>query len=148
MALHGSHQDLGVLVADPEAFQDNVLNTVIVQYDHTPVWLKLRGEEKVCQNSVERDVNRQRAVHRRLRQKVPAVAAALEGLEPEQTQHLHQRISLGGDKYRLTLITFAVIQKWFQHDQSPVGVLPQYILIVPCSRHVRLEDVSPSGTWL
>ena len=79
---------------------------------------------------------------------MPAVAAALEGLEPEQTQHLHQRISMGGDKYRLTLITFAVIQKWFQHDQSPVGVLPQYILLVPCSRHVRLEDVSSSGTLL
>ena len=85
------------MVADPEAFQDNVRNSVIVQYDHTPVWLKLRGEEKVCQNSVERDANRQRAVHRRLRQQLPAVAAVLEGFEPEQTQHLHQRISMGGD---------------------------------------------------
>ena len=149
LASKGSFDQLNKFVADPEQFQNQLEETVVVQYDHTPVYAKARGEEKTCQNEAERQQRRNHQAHRRLRRKMPDLAQALED-DPasKAAQHLHQNTIQGGDKYRLTLITFASIRNWFRPDQSPVGEFPQFILVVPSKVHCRLEDIDPvSGNW-
>jgi hypothetical protein len=46
MVLNASYEDLGKFVDNPETFQDNAKTMPIVAFDQTPLWLKLRGEEK------------------------------------------------------------------------------------------------------
>ena len=49
----GTPEDLQPFVADPDRFVENRCSTVIVVLDETPLWLKLRGEEKVVESLAE-----------------------------------------------------------------------------------------------
>ena len=57
--------------------------------------------------------------------------------------------SSAGDKYRLTLINISGVENWFNPSESPKSVKKRSILLVPCSKHVRLSDMDlESGEWL
>ena len=152
----GDHEELGQLVADPMGFQDNGKKTVIVGLDQTPVWLRLRGESKVMVTSDEVEA---RSTRRRLSRKTKdsegllaneALAKLIQHLHdnPDMKLQTSQMVSQGGDKYRLTLITFQAIQGWLDPDVWPYGEMPKHILLVPCKHHARLENIDQEGNWI
>ncbi len=157
LAQSGGHDELGRLVGNPEAFQDAARQTVILGLDQTPVYLKLRGEEKVFVSQAELEA---RATRRRLTHKLhvtpPALAKeAVEALHqhveehPEQTLQQFQLVSQGGgDKYRLTLITIQTIHGLLDPEATPRGQMPKQILIVPSQTHARLENIDQAGKWV
>ena len=154
---NGPEEVLADLVADPQTFRTNWRDTVIVAKDETPVWLKLRGEEKIC---ASRDEIQQQIRRRSLARQVQsstgspeAQAAAETALAehlaqfPRQILEFHQTTTQGGDKYRLTVITIQAVKNWFNPDAQPVGHMPRQILIVPCQTHARLEHIDQNGCW-
>ncbi len=154
---NGSHEELSNLVADPESFQDNAKSTTIVAFDETPIWGKLRGEEAQFLSQLECDITTKR---RRLSRKSKDSNAAPEqrtqarqelldhmDQNSQHKQHVFQQVSQGGDKYRLTMVTFQVVQDWFDPTKTPKGSILPSIVIVPSAFHARLEDITPDGKW-
>ena len=154
---NGTPESLADMVADPESFKANLHQTVIVAKDETPVWLKLRGEEKICasREEIQRQYRR-RSLARTVQSSTAspeAVAAAETALAehltefPNQILEFGQTTTQGGDKYRLTVITIQAVKNWFNPDAQPVGEMPRQILIVPCQTHARLEHIDQNGCW-
>ncbi len=67
---------------------------------------------------------------------------------PDLKPATFSKITQGGDKHRLTLTTFQVVEGWFDPSAEPKGFMPPSVLIVPCAKHCRLEDIGPDGKWL
>ena len=57
------------------------------------------------------------------------------------------KVCPGGDKYRITIIDFPAVQNWLSQTEDPNGFFLDAILIVPCTQHCRLEDITPDGKW-
>ena len=157
MIQNASYEDLGKFVDNPETFQDNAKTMPIIAFDQTPLWLKLRGEEKIL---ITRDELDQRVKRRRLSNllKKPDISIQDKAKFSQELQTIidenpdfksesHTKVSQGGDKHRLTLTTFQVVRGWFDPDSTPAGEIPVNILIVPSAKHCRLEDISPEGLW-
>ena len=157
LAQSGDHASLGQLVADPESFQDNSQDTVIVGKDETPVWLRLRGEEAqfLAQSEIEGRNTRRRLSRKTQDSDAGKAQAALQELihfaqeNPHLTLQVNQQWSQGGDKYRLTVITFQVIRHWLRPGTKPVGQALKPILLVPSQVHCQLANIDPvTGNWI
>ena len=70
--------------------------------------------------------------------------AAKEEAMPEQ---VHFQGQSGGDKYRLTLLVSIAREGWFQGGQPPKQHLLPFVLLVPCTQHTRLEDLTSRGKF-
>ena len=157
LAQAGDHESLGQLVCDPDAFQLNAEETAIVGKDETPVWLKLRGEEEqfLAQSEIQARNTRRRLSRKTQDSDAGVAQAALQDLirfaeeHPDLTMQVNQQWSQGGDKYRLTVITFQVIRHWLKPGTKPVGETIKPILLVPCQYHCQLSNIDPAtGTWI
>ena len=63
-----------------------------------------------------------------------------------QTFQAATQVCQGGDKYRITIVDFPVVDGWFG-TSAPRGKLLKSVLIVPCEKHCRLEDIGPDGKF-
>ena len=155
---NGSHEELGNFVQDPEAFHDKASSKVILAYDQTPVWLKLRGEEEVVITRAEAEETTERRRLSRASQNPKSTlqerAEAIRELHarfeenPTHEKEIHQEVSQGGDKYRLTVTTFQAVHNWFSPEGEARGSLPDPVLIVPCKTHCRMENIDQDGRWI
>ena len=66
---------------------------------------------------------------------------------PDLELESHQRVTQGGDKHRLTVVTFQMVTGWFDPACEPKGRVPPIVLVVPSSLRCRLEDTDASGKW-
>ena len=145
------------MVADPEQLQAARRRLPIVAFDQTPVWLKLRAEEKVMlaisdvqQSSLRRSLSDklgEPGLSPADREQASAEMQLWRQRNPDLQQESHHKISQGGDKHRLTLVTFQMVHSWFDPDCQPGGSIPASLLIVPCAKHCRLEDIGQDGKW-
>ena len=97
--------ELQNLVADPEAFRSAMHQLPIIAFDQTPVWLKLRGEERICvsQADVIAAQTRRTLATRLARQdlSVPDRELTAAQMQDWRNQHpvleleSHQRVSQG-----------------------------------------------------
>ena len=157
LAQSGDHASLGQLVCDPERFQDHSEETVIVGKDETPVWLRLIGEEAqfLAQSEIEGRNTRRRLSRKTQDTDAGKAQAALQDLilfaqeNPHLTLQVNQQWSQGGDKYRLTVITFQVIRNWLRPGTKPAGEALKPILLVPSQVHCQLSNIDPvTGNWI
>ena len=153
----GTNEQVASLVADPEQLQAARRRLPIVAFDQTPVWLKLRAEDKVMlsisdlqQSSLRRSLSDkfgQPGLSPADREQASAEMQLWCQRNPNLQQESHHKISQGGDKHRLTLVTFQMVHSWFDPDCEPRGSIPGSLLIVPCAQHCRLEDIDQDGKW-
>ena len=166
-AVYGDDQQLSSHCQDPQQWRARLPGTVIAMWDHVPVWLKLRGDSKICFSSAEQTSWQCR---KRLSRKTrTAVAEAVLGRASEvdavedraaetdgpvgqgQTQ-ARGSYSAGGDKYRVTQILFQSVSGWFDASRVPTGhaciqsqsgQLPplESVLIVHGSSHCRPSPI-------
>jgi len=144
------------LVSDPAWVVKNLEQFYIVGFDHSPLWVKFQGEDKVLLTEAETQAW---AGRRRCSKKVHAAAfpdeqaaRRRELLEHVQTALMDvgqdvAQMCQGGDKYRITIVTFQAVSNWFNPDEDPKGHVLKSVLIVPCSSHVRLSDIDRAGRW-
>ena len=156
LATQGDHEDLGILVADPQAFQANLRDTAVVMFDHSPVWVRYSGKEEGCLfNLQERHSYLERKRLSKATRSTDLEAAAEAHKEMAQhleaTKHLGSQavrhLAPGADKYRLTWIDFQVVTGWFDAGAQPKGSLLPCVLLVPSDTHCRLEDIDQEGNW-
>ena len=120
------------------------------------MYLRLRGEDYTVVTTEE---VQERATRRHLtaqsKSEDPEVSTAawrqlLDHIaqHPEGKLQTFQLVGQGGDKYRLTLVTFQAVTNWFNPALWPEGQMPKYVLIVPCTQHARLENIDDQGRWI
>ena len=153
----GTNEQVSSMVADPEQLQAARRRLPIVAFDQTPVWLKLRAEDRVMlaipdvqQSSLRcslSDKSKQPGLSPADREQASAEMQLWCQRNPDLQQESHHKISQGGDKHRLTLVTFQMVHNWFDPDCEPRGSIPASLLIVPCAKHCRLEDIDQDGKW-
>ena len=106
-------------VSDPQWFVENMSSLLIVFFDHSPLWIKWRGEDQVL---VTQDEIQHHQVRRRLSSKCReaqfrsnqhrALRQQLEDHIVQATQQTFQQaaqVCQGGDKYRITIVDFPSI---------------------------------------
>jgi hypothetical protein len=143
------------IVADPQMWIQNRYTAPVVMFDHTPLWVKFQAEDKVILSTAE-------GAHARGTKKLKHLVKTSvdQDLRDQYRNSLLEHIQAGldnqtqaaamcqgGDKYRLTLITFQTVHNWFNPNGTPRGEIPKSVLIVPCSIHAKLSDITPEGTW-
>ena len=141
---------------DPAWIVQNVPRLLIVWFDHSPLWIKFRGEEKVL---VTQEEIQKQQVRRQLSKKVrqsPGLSHEHSALRESLIQHAEElasqtmamagKMCQGGDKYRITIIDFPAISKWLSQEE-PDSFYLKPVLIVPCTRHVRLDDIDAEGCF-
>ena len=153
----GSQEQLAMYVRDPDRFQKNRHLLKKVEFDQTAFWGKLKGEEPVLLAAFEIDQDCQtRQVKRWMQQGEThqdrrVVQAMIDALQEEignrPRQH-RQLFSQGGDKHRWTVITNLTQVGWFDPDcQTPRSQPLRYIVLVQCSKLVRIDYITNQHTW-
>ena len=145
MLLQNDPELLTDLVADPQWVLDNIQKLLIVWFDHSRIWVKFRGEEKLLVTVGEVQHHQTRKA---LSQKVRGAAtptrmqeemrqALIEHVQAlaEATFQIAGKVCPSGDKYRITIIDFPAIQNWLSQTEDPKGFFLEAILIVPCTQH-------------
>ena len=62
---------------------------------------------------------------------------------------IDQIASSAGDKYRVTLINISGVEHWFDPSQAPKPSKKKSILLVPCTRHIKVRDINlDEREWL
>ena len=84
---------------------------------------------------------------------VEQLRAIREEYETEQSGDFHPMIdqiaSSAGDKYRVALINVSGVEHWLDPSQAPKPSKKNSILLVPCSRHIKIRDINlHERTWL
>ena len=106
-------------MADPTAWETHREETAFVFYDHSPVWLKITGDQKLLFS--EQDTTSWGSRKKRQRRSEGADASETN-VGVAQTRGQAEKAA---DKYRLTLIHFQAIENYFSQSLDPVGrVLP------------------------
>jgi hypothetical protein len=132
-AAYGDDEQLASHCKDVQQWRANLPGTVIAMWDHVPVWLKLRGDSKVCFTSQEQTTwQARKRLSRKTRQAVAEAertnASARAASEDAEAMAVGQgqtqargSYSSGGDKYRVTQILFQSVSHWLDASQAPTG---------------------------
>ena len=151
----GTFEQLQHLVADPAEFIIHRKKTVLLVLDETPLWLKLRGEEKVLRSfaevlqqskksgvraSIKRSSNAEE-----MAQAEADLQAWIEEVQAagyaETNENIAQFYASGGDKHRLTLINISQVRHWWDPELDPVPGKDIVVLLVFCEHYIKLEDI-------
>ena len=156
LVARGTEEELIEFVRDTEIFIKNRKSTSFVVVDQTALWLKLRGEERVVASLEEagHDAKMRKAKrkwHQTEKERQSQVATELVEVTNDNPTFRGQcsgQYTTAGDKYRLTLVNLSGVEGWFNPSVEPRGIKKKGVLIVPCSTHCRLEDISAEGKWV
>ena len=128
-------------VADPEAWRENLDEVLLVAADAVPIYLHA-GPGRLAVPVAELDERNKREWRRR-NPKEKWEGAQMNVFRESQGQSRQQ-------KDRLTWVCRQGVKHAFKKAGEAgrlIGVMLSSIFIVPCSQHVRLEDITPERTW-
>ena len=158
LAAYGGEAELQQYVREPRRWIEGRRQLWCIFLDETPLWLKLRGEEKVLLSSYELLTSAER--HKLSHQVKKAKTAeekecAKQALETWCESHKNDKskpltysfFSQAGDKHRLTLINISAVEAWFDVEKVPQAHKKVVVLLVHAKETCRAEDIDENGNW-
>ena len=158
VAFYGTEEELRLHVADPKRWIQGRKKLWLFFLDETPLWIKLRGEERVLRGTSELLASEERhKVSKALKaardKEERAVAEAAlktwqaEHLEDEHRPKTYTFFSQAGDKHRLTLVNISAVEHWGDVEEVPKGHKKVMVLVVFAAETCRAEDIDENGCW-
>ena len=156
LVMRGTPEQLSEFVSRPVEFCEARESTSFVVMDQVPLWLKLRGEEKLVYSADETVSRAARKRQSRAFKKAQdnetraaAAQAAAETAEanPEYKGQGTSTYSTGGDKHRVTLVNMSGVRGWFAPNEIPRACKSKQVLLVPSKGHCKLEYIDSEGKW-